>query len=90
MLPSAFHEYEPLASKQARGALFIPIHGFVGVTALTLAAAAAAQRFGATFSTDIGAVRIFAMPNGRVGVQALECRCGTPIASSLPPAAGRR
>lgn len=70
LLRSAFHDYEPLASKQARGALFIPNHGFVGVTSLTLAAAAAAQRFGAAFSTGVGAVRIFAMPNGRVGVQA--------------------
>jgi glycine oxidase len=70
VLPSAFDEYEPLASTQARGALFIPRHGFVGVTSLTLAAAAAAQRFGAAFTTDVGAVRIFAMPDGRVGVQA--------------------
>ena len=68
--PPAFDAYEPLASKRARGALFIPNHGFVGVTSLTLAAAAAAQRFGATISTDVGAVRIFAMPEGRVGVEA--------------------
>jgi len=32
VMASAFDEYEPLASKQARGALFIPNHGFVGVT----------------------------------------------------------
>ncbi len=70
VMPAAFDDYEPLASKRAHGALFIPNHGFVGVTSLTLAAAAAAQRCGAAFLTDVGAVRIFAMPNGRVGVQA--------------------
>lgn len=70
VLPKAFDDYEPLASKRARGALFIPNHGFVGVTSLTLAAAAAAQKRGAAFTTDTGAIRIFAMPNGRVGVQA--------------------
>jgi glycine oxidase len=69
-LPSAFDEFEPLASKQALGALFIPTHGFVGVTSLTLAAAAAAEQFGVTFTTGTGALRIFTMPNGRVGVQA--------------------
>ncbi|HUQ86747.1 MAG TPA: glycine oxidase ThiO [Vicinamibacterales bacterium] len=70
VLPSSFDHYEPLASKQARGALFIPAHGFVGVTSLTLAAAAAAQKCGAVFHSDVGAVRIFATPDGRVGVQA--------------------
>ena len=64
-----FDRYEPLASKQAQGALFIPTHGFVGVTTLTLAALAAAQKFGATLTPGAGAVRIFAMPGGRVGVQ---------------------
>ena len=66
--PSAFDEYEPRASKQARGALFILNHGFVGVTALTLAAADAAQKYGATFVSGTGAIRIFAMANGRVAV----------------------
>jgi pterin-4a-carbinolamine dehydratase len=66
--PSAFDDYEPRASKQARGALFIPNHGFVGVTALTLAAADAAQKYGATFVSGTGAIRIFAMANGRVAV----------------------
>ena len=56
--PAAFEEFEPLASSQAQGALLIPIHGFVGVTSLTLAAAAAAERFGAQFKSEIGAVRI--------------------------------
>ena len=69
VLPADFDRFEPLASKRARGALFIPTHGFVGVTSLTLAALAAAQRFGATLTPDTGAIRIFAMPGGRVGVQ---------------------
>jgi len=67
--PSAFDDYEPRASKQARGALFIPNHGFVGVTQLTLAAAGAAQQHGATFVSETGAIRIFSIADGRVGVQ---------------------
>ena len=67
--PDAFDQLEPLASRSARGALLIPIHGFVGVTALTLAAAAAAEKCGAQFKTDIGAVRIYSLPGNRVGVQ---------------------
>ncbi len=90
VLPSAFDEYEPLASKQARGALFIPNHGFVGVTSLTLAAAAAAQKIRRRVQhrhrrdSDL---RDAERPRRRAGV---ESRCGTPIASSLPPAVGRR
>ena len=67
--PAAFDDVEPRASRQAHGALLIPIHGFVGVTALTLAAAAAAERAGATFKTEIGAIRIYPLPANRVGVQ---------------------
>ena len=67
--PSDFDRYEPRASKHAQGALLIPAHGFVGVTSLTLAALAAARRFGATLTSGTGAIRIFAMPGGRVGVQ---------------------
>ena len=66
---AAFDDYEPLASKQAQGALFIPAHGFVGVTSLTLAALAAAQKYGAALTAGAGAIRIFAMPDGRVAVQ---------------------
>ena len=67
--PLAFEDYEPAASTLAVGALLITTHGFVGVTSLTLAAAAAAGRFGARFKTETGAIRIFAMPAGRVAVQ---------------------
>jgi glycine oxidase len=68
--PATFAEYEPQASPRALGALLIPTHGFVGVTALTLAAVAAAERFGARFQMGAGAIRIGSRPDGRVGVQA--------------------
>jgi len=70
--PSGFAEFEPLASGKALGALLIPVHGFVGVTSLTLAAAAAAETFGAHFSIASGAIRIFSMAGGRVGVHTAE------------------
>jgi len=72
--PAAFDDIEPRASRQAEGALLIPIHGFVGVTSLTLAAAAAAERAGATFTTEIGAIRIDPLPGHRVGVQTSNAR----------------
>lgn len=67
--PGGFGALEPLAASTARGALLIPTHGFVGVTSLTLAAAAAAEKLGATFSVATGAIRICAASGGRVGVQ---------------------
>jgi glycine oxidase len=67
--PDAFADIEPLAARNARGALLIPIHGFVGVTALTMAAAAAAEKSGAQFKSDVGAVRIYSLPGNQVGVQ---------------------
>lgn len=65
-----FADYEPLASSAALGALLIASHGFVGATSVTLAAAAAAQKLGAHFTTEIGAIRVFPAPDGRVGVEA--------------------
>jgi glycine oxidase len=67
--PRGFDKLEPRASKQAVGAIFVPRHGFVGVTSLTLAAAAAAETQGARFTNAIGAIRIYPLPGGRVGVQ---------------------
>ena len=64
-----FGDLEPLASARAHGALLIPAHGFVGVTSLTLAAQAAAEKAGATFTTETGAIRIFSKAAERVGVQ---------------------
>lgn len=66
---SQFGAVEPNANSGARGALLIPAHGFVAVTALTLAAAQAAKKLGARFSIDTGAIRIFAKPGDRVGVE---------------------
>jgi glycine oxidase len=67
--PGRFTDFEPLASSIARGALLIPTHGFVGVTSLTLAAVAAAEKSGASFTTATGAIRIFSIPGNRVGVE---------------------
>ena len=67
--PGGFGELEPLASSIARGALLIPTHGFVGVTALTLAAATAAEKSGASFTTATGAIRIFSSAGNRVAVE---------------------
>jgi glycine oxidase len=64
-----FADHEPEASRSAIGALLIPTHGFVGVTGLTLAAVAAAERFGAAFTFNAGAIRVAPRANGRVGVQ---------------------
>jgi glycine oxidase len=68
--PAEFAAHEPLASSAALGALLIPTHGFVGVTSLTLAAAAAAEKLGARFLTETGAIRISPLVGGRVGVDA--------------------
>ena len=67
--PDGFGDIEPLAARNAKGALLIPIHGFVGVTSLTLAAVAAAEKFGALFTSDVGAVRIYPLRGNQVGVQ---------------------
>jgi len=74
LAPAEFDAIEPHAAKNARGALLIPIHGFVGVTALTQAAAAAAQKYGATLVSGTGAIRIVAMPDGRAGVEAANAK----------------
>lgn len=69
--PQAFEDHEPLANADAKGALLITPHGFVGVTSLTLAAAAAAERLGARFKVETGAIRIHHLPAGRVGVDTM-------------------
>jgi glycine oxidase len=68
--PLALADHEPLVSSAALGALLISTHGFVGVTSVTLAAVAAAKTLGARFRTETGAIRIFSIPAGRVGVEA--------------------
>ncbi len=64
-----FAEIEPHVSAGARGGLLIPTHGFVGVTSLTLAAAAAAQKFGSIFTVATGAIRILPIGADRVRVE---------------------
>ncbi len=73
-LQMGFHNIEPLASSRALAALHIPMHGFVGVTSLTLAAALAAEKFGAQFMNDVGAIRISPLPGSRVSVQTAASR----------------
>lgn len=67
--PLQFEDHEPLISSVALGALIVSDQGLVGVTSLTLALAAAAERHGARFKTETGAIRIHTMPAGRVGVE---------------------
>jgi glycine oxidase len=69
LAPPEFRDLEPQANSDVRGALLIPTHGFVGVTALTLAAAEAANKGGARFTIETGAIRIFSIAGDRVGVQ---------------------
>lgn len=66
--PLSFEDYEPRLAPSAVGGLLIPQHGYVGVTSLTTALAAAAERHGARFKPATSAIRIHAMPGGRVGV----------------------
>ncbi|MFM8532532.1 MAG: glycine oxidase ThiO [Acidimicrobiia bacterium] len=67
--PAGFAEFEPNAAPDAAGALLIPSQGFGGVTSLTLAAATAAEKFGARFSVATGAINIQPAPDGRVTVR---------------------
>jgi glycine oxidase len=68
--PADFADHEPLTTSAALGALLVPTHGFVGVTSVTLAAAAAAQKLGARFTTETGAIRVYSASSNRVGVDA--------------------
>jgi glycine oxidase len=70
--PLEFANHEPALSSSALGALLIPEHGFVGVSALTRALVAAAERYGARVTVETGAIRIHRLPAGRVGVQTSE------------------
>jgi glycine oxidase len=67
--PNEFSNHEPLASSIAGGALLIPTHGFVAVTALTLAAVAAAQRGGTVFTSRPGRFVSSRGQSAVVGVQ---------------------
>jgi glycine oxidase len=67
--PLAFEDHEPRLSSSALGALLVPEQGFVGVSGLTAALVAGAERRGARVKLESGAIRIHRMPAGRVGVQ---------------------
>jgi glycine oxidase len=66
---AALGDEEPAVSPGAAGGLLIPAHAFVGVTSLILAMAAAAERRGARFINETGALRIRSLAGGRVGVE---------------------
>ena len=59
-------ELEPGLSEQISGALFVPVHGYVGVTGFTSALAAAAAARGATVSRGAAVSRV---ASGSGGVQ---------------------
>jgi glycine oxidase len=63
-------DLEPHASREAYGALMIPMHGYVGATAMTLAAVAAATSLGAEVIVETGAIEVLPLPGGRVRVAA--------------------
>ncbi len=61
-------DLEPNVSTSAAGGLFIPMHGFVGATSLTLAAVAAAEQRGAEVIADAGAIEVRPAPERGVSV----------------------
>jgi glycine oxidase len=61
-------DLEPNVSKEARGGLFIPMHGYVGVASLTSAAVAAAEDRGTELVVEAGALAIRGSPGGGVAV----------------------
>ena len=65
---AALADEEPAVAPDAAGGLLIPAHALVGVTSLTLAMAAAAEKHGARFINETGALRIRPLAGGRVGV----------------------
>jgi glycine oxidase len=67
--PAVIEDLEPAVARNASGALLIPMHAFVGVTALTEAAIAAAVGHGATVHADVGALEVRAAPGGGVSVR---------------------
>jgi glycine oxidase len=66
--PAVIPDLEPNVTSDAAGGLLIPIHGYAGVTSLTMAAIAAAERRGATLVSDSGALAVRPAQGGRVSV----------------------
>ncbi len=63
-------DLEPEVSRDAHGALMIPMHGYVSASAMTLAAIAAATAHGADVIVETGAIQVQPLPGGRVRVVA--------------------
>jgi glycine oxidase len=61
-------DLEPNVSPGAHGGLFIPMHGFVGVSSLTTAAVAAAEDRGAELVMEAGALAVRGIAGGGVAV----------------------
>jgi glycine oxidase len=66
--PAVIPDLEPNVTSDAAGGLLIPIHGYAGVTSLTMAAIAAAERRGATLVAGTGAIAVRPAQGGRVSV----------------------
>ncbi|MCC7180238.1 MAG: glycine oxidase ThiO [Acidobacteria bacterium] len=62
-------DLEPNAAPDAPGALLIPMHGFVGVSSLTVAAVAGARQHGAEVVEASGAIEVSRVPGGGVRVR---------------------
>jgi glycine oxidase len=62
-------DLEPNVAPEAAGGLFIPMHGYVGVTSLTAAAVAAARQHGAEVAEATGAIEVKPADGGGVHVR---------------------
>ena len=60
----ALQSFEPAVSRAARGALFVPAHGFVGVRSLVHALAHSARFHGAAFEAPVELVDVSIAPDG--------------------------
>jgi len=66
---SVIPDLEPGVSPDAQGALFIPLHGYVGVSSLTAAAVAAAEHRGVQLLEETGAIQVSPLAGGGVSVR---------------------
>lgn len=66
--PAVMADLEPSVAPAAAGGLFIPIHGYVGVSTLTAAAVSAGRSLGAELVVESGALDVSARPGGGVAV----------------------
>ena len=66
---SVIPDLEPGVSPDAQGALFIPSHGYVGVSSLTAAAVVAAEQRGTEVLEETGAIQVSPVAGGGVSVR---------------------